>query len=1164
VFFLGSSVLAAQAQQLSWHEQWVNINSDTTRIDSVSIAPNTFAAIASDGNSIAPSSYVLDEVNALLIWKDPLPTDSIRISYRSLAINFGASAEHKDRNKLSETQGTRTNPFSYTPGKGQLNDPFLSSSGLNKSGSISRGIAFGNSQDLSVNSNLQLELSGKISENLNVLASVTDDNIPIQPEGNTQQLQDFDQVFIQLYNDRTSLVAGDFQLRLDDRYFMKYFKKAQGVSAKTKFRLSPEEDLAIGEEAKIDPLELQLTGSLAASRGKFSRNVIQGIEGNQGPYRLKGANNETFIIVLSGTERVFIDGRLLKRGQEYDYIINYNTSEIIFTANQLITKDKRITVEFQYSDKNYARFINSFGAEVSNKRMTFFLDVYNEFDSKNQPLQLELDAADRAFLNGIGDDINSALLPSVDSVPFDNNFVLYALVDSLGYDSVLLYSTNPDSAFYQVGFSEVGAQNGDYVLQDFNANGRVYKWVAPDTTITGEIVPQGNYAAVTQLVTPKQQLLIVGGGEYRWSDRTTVGAEVALSNYDINTFSKLDAGDDLGGATKAWVTNKSSIQKKDNPWELHSRFEAELVQSNFTAIERFRSVEFERNWNIKNQQLVNTQYLAKGELALRQLKKGSVRYTADAFRSEGEYEGLRNQLAANLKLNGLRIVGNGSFLTSNGLNQTQFLRHKATIEKDISFLTLSYADEHEYNLFYVPESKDSLANNSYRFYDWKTSLGSRDTAKINYSVFYQQRTDWAQHRNDLKSSTFAESFGAKVAFLKNPANQIKLRVAYRKLYIRDTLLTNSAPDNTLLGRLEYNFKIWKDAVRSTTFYEIGSGLELEKEFVYVQVVAGQGLYAWIDYNDDNVKDLNEFELAAFSDQAEYIRVFTPANNYVKTFSNQFNQVLNVNFGRLWKGEKGVKGLLSKLSSQASFRVDRKTNALDRISAYQPWLTNIEDQELLNLNASWRVTTWINRDNAKWGLTHNYQSISGKTLLNGGFDSRSRELHSIQGRLNLHKKITVTTDTEAGTKSSASDFLAGRNYAINYQSVEGKVAYQPSTTFRISFSGKYTEKRNASELGGELALIRDIGTEIRYNVVKKGSLLLNVNLINISYSGLTNTSLGFEMLEALLPGVNYTWSSSYQRKLSKNLQLTLNYNGRGSNAPDSRTVHTGGMSIRAFF
>jgi hypothetical protein len=53
-----------------------------------------------------------------------------------------------------------------------------------------------------------------------------------------------------------------------------------------------------------------------------------------------------------------------------------------------------------------------------------------------------------------------------------------------------------------------------------------------------------------------------------------------------------------------------------------------------------------------------------------------------------------------------------------------------------------------------------------------------------------------------------------------------------------------------------------------------------------------------------------------------------------------------------------------------------------------------------------------------------------------------------------------------------------------------------------------------------------------------------------------------MLEGLQNGKNVTWKIGFQKNMSNNVQLSINYNGR--KLENNQTIHTGGMQLRAFF
>jgi hypothetical protein len=239
----------------------------------------------------------------------------------------------------------------------------------------------------------------------------------------------------------------------------------------------------------------------------------------------------------------------------------------------------------------------------------------------------------------------------------------------------------------------------------------------------------------------------------------------------------------------------------------------------------------------------------------------------------------------------------------------------------------------------------------------------------------------------------------------------------------------------------------------STFYEIGSGLEQKRTFIYIKVNDGQGVYTWIDYNGDGVKDLNEFEVAQYIDQASYVRIFTPSNDYVKTYSNELNQGVFWRPERIWGKKKGVLGLLSKFSNQTRIRINRKTSLFDPTTFFNPFATTIEEINLISTGSLIRNSLYFNRTSNVVNAEYTYQDNKNKSLLASGFDSKRNRYHELFTRWNVLPIFSIELKAQKGMKYALADYTTGRNFDISYQSLQPSFIYQPSTNYRLSLEGR---------------------------------------------------------------------------------------------------------------
>ncbi len=1133
--------------------KWLRISSEPVMLDSLTLLPSSVSFYHPKKeqfnfdynysrnefrltNFPQPNYIILDTLGTL----QPIP-DSVLVCFRVLPLNLSKPAFRRDITKLEMNSFQK----GFYEEDVSTREEIFRTPGLNKTGSISRGISFGNTQNVFVNSALNLQLDGKLTDDISITAAITDQNIPFQPEGNTQQLQEFDRVYITLKHKLWQLTAGDVVLRNKPSYFLQFYKNVQGGAFETTFGSKPER---------------QGTTTVAASvsKGKFASQSIDAQEGVLGPYRLRGPNNERFIIVLANSERVFLDGTLLVRGYDYDYTIDYNQAEITFTTRHVITKNTRIKVDFEYSDQNYSRGVYHLSHYQNLGKLKVYGNYFNESDNPNNLINLDLQDEEKRLLASIGDSLNLAVAPGADSVAFDPSQVLYARRDTLFNDgqqvaSIYIYSTNPNSAFYNVRFSEVGANRGDYVLDNSTVNGRVYRWVAP---LNG--VPQGNYLPVRILPTPRKKQLITVGGNYELLTGVNFFVEGAASQNDLNRFSNLGSRDDYGKALRVGYV----VQDRELPvlgkYKLNSTLNYEYTDRYFAPIDRYRPIEFDRDWSLLNADRPAEDHILNFSVGAARDAANLINYRISRRSRANQLNGIQHYLDVFKSIGKLELRNSFFMLNSEQQDrESEWYRGDVGARYKTKFFSPGYVYRFDKNKIKAINS-DSVTGSAQYFDEHLVFVESNDTSRIKFRLDYSHRTDLRPTTNGtLGNREVGQTYNGLLQTRYGRESDIALQLTYRKLE-----LATAQNEETVQSRVDWNTSFLDGSFRSEMTYAVGTGRELKRVFIFRETLPGQGTHYLRDGGNPN--DLNDYLEAQTVDQRRYIKIFLPTDEYINAYTNNFSYRLNSSTPRSWRGQSNWKGFASRFAVLTFISIDKKTTDEDLQNRFNPFSDDFEDEFLISLAKTLRNTVYFNRSNPNHGLEYTFQQNQQKSLLTNGTETRNLGSHVLIGRLNLNEVLSSKLTLGQNVRENRSNFLESKNFRIESRELTPELAYQPNTKLRFTSTYLFALRQNELTTPEEQqeGTFHELGLETKLSQVSKRTITGNLRYVNIRFKGDMNSYVGYEILNALRPGNNITWSLNVQQRLSNGLNISMNYDGRKANGIGA--VHTGRTQVSVLF
>jgi hypothetical protein len=1011
---------------------------------------------------------------------------------------------------------------------------------LQKSGSLVRGFTVGSNRDLSLNSGLRLQLAGKLTDDLEVAASLTDENTPLQPEGTTQTLQEFDKVFVDIKGKNVSGTLGDFVLDFQGTEFGRVSRKLQGARITGDFR---------GETAAGS-----LTVAGAVTRGKFNTLQIAGLEGVQGPYRLTGRNGERAIIVIAGTERVYINGERQTRGETNDYVIDYSTAELTFTPRRLVTSVSRITVDYEYTDRQYSRslFATQGISSLFSDKISLSLGYFREADNPDAPIDLVLSDTVRSVIAAAGADRSRAFLSGVSRVD-SNGF--YTKVDTNVQGSPYTfyrYAPGSPGALYNVTFSYVGVGRGDYA----RLQAGIFQWQGPG---------RGEYLPVRFLPLPELQQVLDAKMELRPSSEFRLSTEFAHSASDANRLSIVPGNRKDGDAflvAGSYAPKDLSIGGVNlGSAEITAR--ARRIGQNFVSLDRTNEIEFNRRWGIDTVESEREE-LFESALRYRPTKGMELSGSYGSIDRTGGLASSRWDAGLQLNREGIpRIEYVIEHIRTKDLRLTSlsvWRRQRGSISTEWGPIVPRVRYEGEDRSFGDAIS-GAVRQGSFRFDEIGPGVMVKDLGKFSASADFGWRNEKAWNAGAVipQARSFTQSYAAKLSDWNDVSTS--LDVVLRTKTVAPEFPSEGST-KSLLVRNQVRYTPLQRAVEADLFYEVATQQSSRLERVFVRVTKGTGTYRYLgDLNANGIADEEEFIQTRFD--GDFIPVTVPSDRLYPIIDLKTSARFRITPSRLMHGANGtVAAILSALAAETYFRVDEKSTeenlgdiALLRFRKFQQDSTTLSgsrlfSQDLLVLDGHPSVSGRLR-----------FLERKGMNNFSGGIERSYGGERSVRLRFRLVPEIAQQIDLAQKMDRVSGQIASTRLRNISSSEVTFDISYRPEQRFELGLKiGTSTSTDRHPALPVEASLNTQSVRAV-YAFEGAGQARAEFSREEVIFPR-TADQFPYELTGGRLPGKTWLWKAGLEYRLTNFLQSTVQYDGRSEGG--GPVVHTARAEVRAFF